>query len=203
MYETTAMQAKMEQQEIEVFYASSPMAWRAWLAENHVSKQAVWLVFYKKKSARASITWREAVDEALCYGWIDSKKVKIDEEKSHQFFSKRKAKGTWSKINKDKVEQLIADGLMTAAGWKSIETAKENGSWTILDEVEALIMPADLEAAFANKANEKDFFMNLSKSVKKVILSWLLFAKTTETRQKRIADIIESAAQNLKPKHMR
>ncbi len=193
----------MEKKEIEIFYPKSQTAWRKWLEKNHLSKQAVWLVFYNKKSKIKSITWSEAVDIALCYGWIDSKKVKIDEETAHQFFSKRKPKSTWSKINKEKVDKLIKQGLMTEAGLKSIETAKENGSWIILDEVEELIIPADLETAFAHKPNAKEFFLSLSKSVKKIILSWLVFAKTTETRQKRIAEIIESAEQNLKPKHIR
>ncbi|MDI9364348.1 MAG: YdeI/OmpD-associated family protein [Flavobacterium sp.] len=193
----------MEQNEIEIFYPISQKAWRMWLEKNHVSKQAVWLVFYNKKSALQSISWSDAVDVALCFGWIDSKKVKIDEESAHQFFSKRKAKSTWSKINKEKVEKLIQQGLMTEAGFASIATAKQNGSWTILDEVEELTIPTDLEAAFANNATAKDFFLSLSKSVRKVILSWLVFAKTTETRQKRITEIVESAAQHLKPKHIR
>lgn len=189
--------------EIEIFYPKSQTAWRKWLEKNHLPKQSVWLVYYNKKSKLKSITWNDAVDVALCFGWIDSKKVKIDEETSHQFFSKRKPKSTWSKINKQKVEKLIEQGLMTEAGFRSIETAKKNGSWKILDEVEELIIPLDLEAAFADKPNAKDFFLSLSKSVRKIILSWLVFAKTTETRQKRITDIIESAAQNLKPKHLR
>ncbi len=193
----------MQKNEIEIFYPTSLTAWRKWLEKNHISTQAVWLVFYNKKSAKTSITWSEAVDVALCFGWIDSKKISIDKETSHQFFSKRKPQSTWSKINKNKVEILIEQGLMTAAGFTSIETAKQNGSWTILDEVEELIIPADLEAEFANKPNSKDFFLGLSKSVRKIILTWLVLAKTKETRQKRITEIIESAEQNLKPKHLR
>lgn len=194
---------KMQQYEIEIFYPTSQKAWRKWLEKNHISKQAVWLVFYNKKSALQSITWSDAVDVALCFGWIDSKKVKIDEECSHQFFSKRKAKSTWSKINKGKVEKLIEQDLMTEAGLASIAIAKQNGSWTILDEVEELIIPRDLQAALALNAKAKDYFLGLSKSVRKIILSWLVFAKTTETRQKRITEIVERAAQHLKPKHIR
>ena len=152
---------KMQKKEIDIFYPTSLTAWRAWLEENHLSKQSVWLVFYKKKSGKKTITWSEAVDVALCFGWIDSKKITIDEETSHQFFSKRKDKSTWSKINKDKIERLIEQGLMTKAGFTSVETAKQNGSWTILDEVEELIIPADLEAEFADKPNSKDFFRSL------------------------------------------
>jgi uncharacterized protein YdeI (YjbR/CyaY-like superfamily) len=143
------------------------------------------------------------VDEALCFGWIDSKKVKIDEETSHQFFSRRKPNSTWSKINKEKIENLISKGLMKEAGLACIDIAKQNGSWTILDEVEALIIPADLSHALSQNPNAENFFLNVSKSVKKIMLSWLVFAKTTETRQKRINEIVESAAMGLKPKHMR
>ncbi|GEM59247.1 YdeI/OmpD-associated family protein [Flavobacterium columnare] len=92
---------------------------------------------------------------------------------------------------------------MTESGLAIIETAKQNGSWTILDEVEELIIPADLEEAFIEKPNVKEYFLSLSKSVRKIILSWLVFANTTETRQKRITEIIESAEQNQKPKHLR
>jgi uncharacterized protein YdeI (YjbR/CyaY-like superfamily) len=193
----------MKKKETEIFYPKSQTEWRKWLQENHISKQAVWLVYYKKKSEIQSITWSEAVDEALCFGWIDSKRISIDKTISHQFFSKRKPKSTWSKINKNKVQELIEKGLMTEAGLKCIEIAKQNGSWTILDEVDELIIPKDLETEFDKKPISKDFFYGLSKSFKKIILYWLVSARTTETRQKRIAEIIESAEQKLKPKHLR
>ena len=193
----------MQKIETEIFYPKSQTEWRNWLQENHLSKQAVWLVYYNKKSNIESIPWSEAVDVALCFGWIDSKRISIDKETSHQFFSKRKPKSTWSKINKNKVEKLIEQGLMTEAGFKSIEIAKQNNSWTILDDVEELVIPKDLETEFAKKPTSKDFFFSSSKSTKKIILYWLVSAKTTETRQRRIAEIIDSAEQNLKPKHLR
>lgn len=192
----------MQKNEIEIFYPTSQTAWRKWLEKNHLSKQAVWLVFYNKSSEKKSITWSNAVDEALCFGWIDSKKISIDKETSYQFFSKRKTKSTWSKINKKKVERLFEQGLLKESGFASIETAKQNGSWTILDEVEELIIPKDLETAFKNKRNSKSFFLSSSKSTRKAILQWLVLAKTTKTRQKRIAEIIERADQNLKPRHL-
>lgn len=104
--------------EIEKIHPSSPADWRQWLEENHNSKQSVWLVFYTKKSSKDSISWSDAVDVALCFGWIDSKKQAIDEFSYCQFYSKRKAYSTWSKINKDKVKQLIETDLMTEAGYK-------------------------------------------------------------------------------------
>ncbi|SMC66122.1 YdeI/OmpD-associated family protein [Pedobacter africanus] len=192
----------MQEKEIEVFYPESPAQWRKWLEENHQSKQSVWLVGYNKKSGKKSVTWAESVEVALCFGWIDSKKIKIDEERTHQFFSKRKAKGTWSKINKDKAEQLIQQGLMTEAGYKSIEVAKENGSWTILDSVEDLTVPEDLYTQLKNDPAAWEFFDGLSKSSKKMLLHWVLFAKRPETRHKRIAEIVECAAKKQKPKHI-
>ena len=186
--------------ETETFYPANQAEWRQWLQENHETKQSVWLVQYKKKSKIPSISWSEAVDEALCFGWIDSKQIAIDEEKSHQFFCKRKPKSTWSKINKNKVEYLITNGLMMEAGLKSIELAKQNGSWTILDEVEELIIPNDLEKEFEKLESSKEFFLSLSKSVRKAILQWIVLAKRPETRQKRILEIVELAAQKLKPK---
>lgn len=192
----------MEKQETEIFYAETPADWRKWLEDNHVSKHSVWLVLHNKKSARVSITWREAVDVALCFGWIDSKKISVGEGTSHQFFSKRKAKSTWSKINKQIIDVLIEQGLMTEAGFKSIEVAKQNGSWTVLDEVEELVVPNDLKTELEKDAGASDYFENLSKSVKKTILYWLMSAKRSETRQKRLAEIVELAALKQKPKHL-
>lgn len=192
----------MEQPQIAIFYPESILEWREWLQNNHVSQNAVWLVFHKKASQKKSLSWSESVDVALCFGWIDSKKIKVNDETSHQFFSKRKAKSTWSKINKEKINRLIADGLMTEAGYKSIETAKQNGSWTLLDEVEELIVPYDLEEAFKTHEGSKDYFSSLSKSSKKMILQWIVLAKRPETRQKRITEIATLAAKHEKPKHM-
>ena len=190
----------IQKEDTEIFYPMDLTAWRAWLEKNHQSKSSVWLVLYNKSSGKPSISWSEAVDVALCFGWIDSKKIKIDPERSHQFFSKRKAKSTWSKINKDKVERLIASGLMTQAGLECIEKAKQNGSWRILDEVEALKIPADLEAAFMIHTGAKSFFEGLSKSARKAMLQWLVLAKRPETRQERVHQIAALASKGMKPK---
>ena len=187
-------------QEAEVFYPKSATEWRTWLEQQHLLKSSVWVAFYSKASQKPSLTWSEAVDIALCYGWIDSKKVKIDHETSHQFFSKRKAKSTWSKINKDKVSKLIEAGLMAKAGLDSIEIAKQNGSWTILDQVEELIMPQDFEDALNARPGAREFYDSLSKSVRKMMLAWLVFAKRPETRQNRIDEIAELASKGMKPK---
>lgn len=186
--------------ETTIFYPASLSEWREWLMTNHLTEQSVWLVFHTKSSGKPSITWSDAVDEALCFGWIDSKKIRIDTSTSHQFFSKRKPQSTWSKINKEKVQRLIDGQLMTDAGYKSIEIAKQNGSWIILDDVEALIIPGDLENAFGKHPGSKDYFLSLSKTIKKMLLQWIVLAKRPETRQKRINEIAVLAEQKKKPK---
>ena len=193
----------MPKEEIEMFCPTSRQDLRQWLEENHRLKSAVWLVLYKKKASGTTISWSELVDEALCFGWIDSVRRPIDAEKFMQFLSPRKPKGTWSKVNKEKIIQLISEGLMTEAGLEVIEKAKKNGSWTILDEVEEVIIPADLVAALKLKPDAEEYFVGFSKSVKKLLLSWLVFAKQASTREKRINEIVESASQNTKPKQFR
>ncbi len=194
---------KNEIENMETFIPTSRQDWRQWLEENHHSRYSIWLIYYKKQAKMPTISWSEAVNEALCFGWIDSVQKPIDGEKYRQFFSKRKPNSVWSKINKGKVEQLIAEKKMMEAGYKTIEIAQQNGSWTILDEVEKLIIPEDLNKAFATQTGSKDFFLSLSKSIQKAILQWLVLAKLLETRQKRINEIAELAAQKLKPKQFR
>jgi uncharacterized protein YdeI (YjbR/CyaY-like superfamily) len=191
------------EKEIETFYPKSRQEWREWLQNHHDKKQAVWLIYYKKKSNFPTVIYSEAVDEALCFGWIDSKAKPIDEHTFMQFFSRRNKKSVWSKVNKEKIERLTNEGLMTKAGFDIIEIAKKNGSWTILDDAEALIIPEDLENEFQKRIKAKDFFLGLSRSDKRNILQWLVLAKKQETRAKRIFEIVELADQNLKPKQFR
>ena len=189
--------------DVEDYYPKDKKEWRNWLELNHIQKDAVWLIFYKKKSPNHNLGWSESVDEALCFGWIDSTKRTIDNEKYKQYFSKRKAKSNWSKINKDKVRTLIDQGLMKEEGYKSIEIAKQNGSWTIMDGVETLLIPEDLKVEFLNHKGSMEYFDSLSKSAKKSLLYWIISAKRKETRQKRILEIVENASKNLKPKQFR
>ncbi len=189
--------------DVEDYCPYNKQDWRKWLELNHNKKEAVWLIFYKNKSPNYNLSWSESVDEALCFGWIDSVKRTIDTEKYKQYFSKRKAKSNWSKINKAKVDYLTSENLMQEAGYKTIEIAKKNGSWAILDEVEALVIPEDLKGEFANYNGSMEYFDSLSKSVKKILLYWVVSAKRKETRQKRILEIAENASKNLKPKQFR
>jgi uncharacterized protein YdeI (YjbR/CyaY-like superfamily) len=191
------------EKDLETFYPKNRQEWRDWLQEHHDKKQSIWIIYYKKKSNSPTVAYSEAVDEALCFGWIDSKQMPIDKEKFMQFFSRRKPNSVWSRINKEKIDRLISQGIMTNAGYRTIEIAKQNGSWTILDEAEALIIPQDLESEFQKSPQGKDYFLGLSRSDKRNILQWLVLAKRPETRQNRISEIVELAAQNLKPKQFR
>ncbi len=178
----------------ETFYPKSKKHWRQWLEKNHDKKDGVWIICYKKETGKPTIAWTDVVDEALCFGWIDSIRKSIDSEKFMQRLTKRKPKSTWSKINKAKVERLINEGLMTEAGLKAIDVAKKNGYWSILDEVEELIIPRDLEAAFKKRAGSKAHFQNLSRSARRILLVGLVMTKQKETRAKRIMEIVKLGA---------
>lgn len=192
----------MKKEVEEEFYPKSQQEWRQWLQENHLVKQSVWLVYYKKRAGLPTLNHSEAVDEALCFGWIDSTCLSVGGDKYIQFFCKRKPRSVWSKINKAKIENLLGKGLMAPAGLKSIAIAKQNGYYTMLDEVEELIIPTDLADAFCTKPGAEAYFLSLSKSVKKSILQWVVLARRPETRQKRIVEIADRASQGLKPTHL-
>ncbi|MBC8151835.1 MAG: YdeI/OmpD-associated family protein [Bacteroidetes bacterium] len=190
----------MVEKDMETFCPTSQQHWRAWLNTHHAHKQSVWLIYHKKKSGKSTLTWSEAVDEALCFGWIDSQAKPIDDNTYRQFFCRRKPNSVWSKINKEKVQQLIDRGLMTQAGLRSIAIAQQNGSWTILDEVEAGIIPADLDEAFQKEPGAKNYFLGLSRSDRRTLLQWLVLAKRSVTRQQRIDTIVAQATQPVQPK---
>jgi len=193
----------MRKKEIESYCPKSRTDWRKWLEKNHQPKQSVWLVYFKLSTKVASVSWSEAVDEALCFGWIDSTKKTIDKERYIQYFSRRKPNSTWSKINKEKVAKLIQNNLMTKAGFDSIETAKQNGTWLIMDDVEKLIIPEDLRIALNKNESSMEFFQSQSKSINKTMLHWVVIAKRIETRKKRIAEIARLAAKGIRPNQFR
>lgn len=185
--------------QLETIYASDRASWREWLAKNHRTSPGVWLIYYKVKSGKPSVRYKDAVKEALCFGWIDSKVKSLDEERYMQIFTPRKPRSVWSKLNKQYIEEIIEQGLMTEAGFEKIDAAKQNGSWTTLDEIEALTIPMDLKQSLeANEAANRNF-QAFSNSLKKNILFWIDSAKRPETRLKRIEQTINSAAQNRNP----
>jgi uncharacterized protein YdeI (YjbR/CyaY-like superfamily) len=168
---------------VKTFYAKTQKDWRKWFEKNHRSEKAVWLIFYKKGSGIQSTNYAEALEEALCFGWIDSKANKRDDVSYYQYFAKRKPESNWSKVNKEKVANLIEKGLMTPAGFESIETAKQNGRWSALDEVEELIIPPELQQLFDRNIIAFENWEKFSRSVKRAILERILNAKRPETKQ--------------------
>ena len=186
--------------EIASFCPSSRTEWREWLAKYHRSAGAVWLVYFKQHTGKPTVSYAEAVEEALCFGWIDSKLVPINDQQYRQYFSVRKPTSVWSRVNKARIERLAAAGLITAAGNESIAIAKQNGSWYSLDDVENLVIPPDLAAAFATHPPASTYFAAWSRTAQRNILQWIAAAKRPATRQKRIHETATLAAQNQKPK---
>ena len=170
---------------INTYHAKTRKDWRNWLLKNHQLQKSVWLIIYKKESKTPSVYYPEAVDEALCFGWIDSLPNKRDENSYYQFFSKRNAKSNWSKVNKEKVAKLTAQGLMQPAGEAMIAIAKENGTWTALDEIENIILPDDLKALFEQNKTAYAHWEQFSRSSKRGILEWILNAKKIRNPTKK------------------
>ncbi len=180
------------------FYARDRKAWRKWLDKNHQVLESVWLIIYKKDSAISSVNYEEAVEEALCYGWIDSKPQKRDDDCFLLTFSKRKPKSVWSAINKKRIEKLKAENLMQPAGLAAIEIAINNGSWTSIDKVEAMEMPEELVKAFKQNKKAKENFDSFPPSAKKGIYQWIATAKTKETLNKRVIETASLAEKNIR-----
>ena len=186
----------MEQREHHYFKNANE--WRKWLHENHNTSIGVYLIFYKVSSEFESMRWEEAVQVAICYGWIDSTVKKMDEERRKQVFSPRKNKSVWSKLNKTYIEKLLKENLIHTSGLVKIEIAKQNGSWNSLDAVEDLIIPEDLKLAFEKNEIAFENYQNFSPSYRKSYLYWLNQAKKEETRNNRINQIIIFCSQNKK-----
>ena len=172
--------------------------WHSWLEKNHKKSKGVYLIFYKVDSDKPSMRWEEAVKVALCFGWIDSTVKKLDHERRRQYFCGRKPKSTWSKVNKTHIVDLIKNNVMHQSGLDTINAAKDNGSWNALDDVENMIIPADLQLAFKKKPNAFENYLNFARGYRKSYLYWLNQAKRKETRQNRIKKIIEYCKNNKK-----
>lgn len=160
--------------------------WRSWLARNHATSEGVWLTYYRASTGRRRLSWEDAVREALCFGWIDSKVQPIDDERYRQVFTPRKPQSGWSAINKAYVAELTEAGLMTEAGRAAVEVAKANGAWSLLDPIEALIVPDDMEAALHRSPAARAAYEALSNQAKRSILYSLYTAKRDDTRSKRL-----------------
>ena len=175
--------------------------WRRWLEKNHDSSPGVWFVSYKKTTGKPRVEYEDAVEEGLCFGWVDSQARSLDDERSMLMFTPRKPTSGWSKTNKDRVARLIKDKKMTRAGLEAIAVAKKNGSWTALDSVEALEAPPDLRKALAANTKAKKNYEGFPPSSKKIILAWIATAKRPETREKRIGETVRLAGQNVRANH--
>ena len=174
--------------------------WRKWLSKNHDNLEEIWLIHYKKHTNKPSITYDEAVEEAICFGWIDSKMKKIDEEKFILRYSPRKKNSLWSKNNKQRAVMMIKKGKMTKSGLQKIEEAKKNGKWknAYTSKVEPEI-PNDLKNALMKDKQVWNNFKNFANSYKLTYIFWVNNAKTKETRERRILDVVKRTLQNKKP----
>ena len=178
------------------FFAETRFQWRAWLEANHATVSGIWLVFNKKSSGLPHIPYEEDVEEALCFGWVDSKPAKVDDVRSSLYYSPRKPKSGWARTNKIRVARLLEESLMREVGLRVIEAAKADGSWELLDSVENLEIPSDLELALQATEGASANFAVFPKSAKQGILQWIVQAKRGETRAARIAETARLAAVN-------
>lgn len=170
--------------------------WRAWLEEHHVQEREAWLLIPKSQSHEQGITLREAIEEALCFGWVDSLMQPIDAGTYALRFTPRKPKSIWSKVNRDRVEQLISQGKMTEAGLAKVREAQASGEWDMaLRREDTSVLPDELAGALAARPDIQAKFEALPRSQKKVFLNWINAAKTDPTRQRRIREMLEMLEQ--------
>jgi uncharacterized protein YdeI (YjbR/CyaY-like superfamily) len=192
------MAAAIRMNDVAEFYPQDRAQWRRWLMKNHARAQSVWVICYKKASQMPTISYDELVEECLCFGWVDSKPNKIDEDKFKLFCAQRKPTSAWSGLNKDRIDRLLAAGLMQPAGLAAIEVAKANGLWSVIDTAQRLEEPADLKAAFGQHAGAAKFWAAFPPSTRRAILEWISLAKTEATRTKRVQETASLAAQNIR-----
>jgi uncharacterized protein YdeI (YjbR/CyaY-like superfamily) len=181
-------------------YFRNRYQWNQWLLKNHNTAHEIWLLHFKKSSGRTGITYDEAVEEAICFGWIDGKLKSIDKERFVLRYSPRKARSVWSKLNKERAEKLIKMAKMTDAGLLKIEEAKRNGYWDVAysnkkrDE-----LPDDLREALLKETNAWSNFNAFANSYRNTYIGWMVSAKTEKTRKRRITEIVKRSLLNKKP----
>jgi uncharacterized protein YdeI (YjbR/CyaY-like superfamily) len=172
--------------------------WRAWLAEHHATVPGAWLVRWKKASGGPYLPYGEAVEEALCFGWIDGQARPLDDRRWQMLITPRRPGSAWSRANKERIERLSAEGRMEAAGLAAVERAKADGSWWALDAVEDLIEPAELRAALDRDAAARREWDAFPRSARRAILEWIVSAKRPETRARRVEETARLAAQGIR-----
>jgi len=178
-------------------------AWRQWLQDNHSSSQGIWLIYHKKQSGRRAFSYGEAVEEALCFGWIDSAPRKLDDKRAMLKFTPRKPLSAWSKLNKQRIKKLMKDGMMTDAGLSKIKRARKDGSWHKLTSSDSHIdndsLPGELLKAFGKNKKALKNFRSFAPGYRKRFLFWISSAKRPETKEARIEQTIRMAAADKKP----
>lgn len=184
----------MDPKRAEQVHAETAAEWRAWLERHHERESGVWLVSWKTATGRPRMSYEESVEEALAFGWVDSKANTLDDDRSMLWFAPRRSGSGWSKPNKERVERLQRDGRMTDAGRRVIERAKADGSWTLLDDVENLVVPDDLAAALDARPGALEQWEAFPRSARRGILEWIVQAKTAPTRERRVIETAEAAA---------
>jgi uncharacterized protein YdeI (YjbR/CyaY-like superfamily) len=189
--------------EPEVVEVKNRAAWRRWLTKHHAASPGIWLVIHKAGAKSGELRYEDAVLEALCFGWIDSKPNSMDEERYKLWLAPRKPKGVWSAINKRRAEELLGAGLMTDAGLAAIRTAKENGAWTALAKSDSLEIPEDLGAALDGVSNARVHFEAFPPGIRKQILEWIHMAKRPETRATRVEEAARLAGENVRANQWR
>ena len=183
---------------IKAVHAKTRKSWRQWLSKNHAKEKSVFLIVYRKASSTPSVYYDEAVEEALCFGWIDSTRYKRDAESSYLYFAMRRPGSRWSKLNKDRVAKLIESGLMTKHGQALIDVAKEKGTWDAPDLIETSVMPQDLASRFKKNKTAWKHYQAFPPFAKKLILGWIANAKRPETRKNRIEKAVKLAVKNVR-----
>lgn len=177
-------------------HAETRAQWRDWLAEHHGSTDGVWLVSWRKHTGRPAVPYGDSVEEALCFGWVDSTAGKLDEDRTMLWFAPRRRGSGWSRPNKERVARLLEVGLMAEAGLQAVEAARADGSWTSLDAVEDLLVPADLAAALDALPDARRHFEAFPRSVRRGILEWIVTAKRPDTRRRRVEETARLANRN-------
>jgi uncharacterized protein YdeI (YjbR/CyaY-like superfamily) len=188
---------------IPAVQAADRAEWRCWLEAHHRTETSVWLIIHRKNGDIPSVPYPEAVDEALCFGWIDSVPNKRDAGSYYQFFSKRNPASNWSRVNKEKVARLTEQGLMREAGLEMVELAKRTGTWTALDEVDSLTVPPDMQEGLDANPAAAAHWAGFPPSARRGILEWILNAKKPETRRKRIKETVALAERNIRANQYR
>lgn len=182
--------------EAPVVQPDDRQAWRAWLEKNHATAHGVWLVSWRPSARRSDLDYEASVEEALCFGWVDSRAGKVDDERTKLYFAPRNPGSGWARPNKERIERLLLAGRIAPAGIAVVERAKVDGSWTILDAVERLEVPDDLGAALDARPPARANWDAFPRTARRALLAWIVQAKRDETRARRIEETATSAQRN-------